>query len=270
MKELIPFVVVHKNHFINIDSVFDFFKNKRLDDKSSYIEEWSKEVYFDGTVKYTCCFNYNYKVTRNTKLENSDQEEIIINDILQARKESLIKYIDAYKNEKIWNDKLYNIDYETFLDRTGIDVYCIEPVNRESEVVYASCFHSDRNMQGIDQEQHIITTMMYLNDDYDNGEIEFFHEDNGIKRIVSYKPEKGDIITFPSFVPFFHAVRVPYGKDRYTIRTSWNGIFNDVVEINSFNFKEYMDKKMDILDATNENMKDKVDEYIYIDGKDFR
>jgi hypothetical protein len=69
------------------------------------------------------------------------------------------------------------------------------------------------------------TVTMYLNDDYDGGEIDFriFNERETEMRVVDgemvsttegeeipkivYKPQAGDIIIFPSRVPFYHGVR---------------------------------------------------------------
>jgi hypothetical protein len=62
-----------------------------------------------------------------------------------------------------------------------------------------------------------ITTTFYLNDTYDNGEICFKINDE----YISYKPQKGDVIVFPSSPPYYHAVRKASGSDRYMIRSFW-------------------------------------------------
>lgn len=62
-----------------------------------------------------------------------------------------------------------------------------------------------------------ITTTFYLNDNYLNGEICFKINDS----YISYKPTKGDVIVFPSSLPYHHAVRKSTGADRYMIRSFW-------------------------------------------------
>ena len=53
--------------------------------------------------------------------------------------------------------------------------------------------------------KQIITYTIYLNDDYEGGEIDFVDEEN--KKVFVYKPKKGDITVFPSGRPFWHGAR---------------------------------------------------------------
>jgi hypothetical protein len=83
-------------------------------------------------------------------------------------------------------------------------------------------FQGDEFKPGLKAEY---TVTMYLNEDYDGGEIDFriFHgretemrvsggemipttEQEEIPKVV-YRPQAGDIIIFPSRVPFYHGVR---------------------------------------------------------------
>jgi hypothetical protein len=67
-----------------------------------------------------------------------------------------------------------------------------------------------------------LTCTMYLNDDYEGGEISFKIKD----KTIDYKPKAGEIIVFPSGNPDFlceddvylHGVKKMYGEDRYLIR----------------------------------------------------
>ena len=75
--------------------------------------------------------------------------------------------------------------------------------NRE----YAIGWHTDR-FQGLDNSpgpKQILTATLYLNDDYEGGEIAFLKHDEKIPSVVVYKPKAGDITVFPSSSPFFHA-----------------------------------------------------------------
>ena len=80
-------------------------------------------------------------------------------------------------------------------------------------------FHSDTDPfdPGYPGEKLIITLTMYLNDDYEGGEIAFY--DPQTSKVFKYKPKAGDITIFPSFPPFYHGV-LPFDKgDRFLIRT---------------------------------------------------
>jgi hypothetical protein len=84
---------------------------------------------------------------------------------------------------------------------------------------YAMNYHTDfvqteKDMPG---NKFGITTTFYLNDNYLNGEICFKINDS----YISYKPTKGDVIVFPSSLPYHHAVRKSTGADRYMIRSFW-------------------------------------------------
>jgi predicted 2-oxoglutarate/Fe(II)-dependent dioxygenase YbiX len=68
----------------------------------------------------------------------------------------------------------------------------------------------------------ILTCTMYLNDDYEGGEISFKINDE----YLDYKPKAGDVLVFPSGHPNFlcendtylHGVKKIYKEDRYLIR----------------------------------------------------
>jgi hypothetical protein len=63
---------------------------------------------------------------------------------------------------------------------------------------------------------------MYLNDDYEGGEISFkvFKEDGTYSKI-EYKPQQGDVMVFPSGEPFFHGVKTVQSNNKYFLRTFW-------------------------------------------------
>lgn len=84
---------------------------------------------------------------------------------------------------------------------------------------YAMNYHTDfvQSESEIPGQKFGITTTFYLNDDYEDGEICFKINDH----YISHKPQKGDVIVFPSMPPYYHAVRKSNGNDRYMIRSFW-------------------------------------------------
>jgi len=70
---------------------------------------------------------------------------------------------------------------------------------------------SERDMPG---SKFQITCTMYINDDYDGGDIEFFVDGN----IINHKPKAGDILVFPSDEPYFHGVKTIYNGEKFFVR----------------------------------------------------
>jgi hypothetical protein len=66
---------------------------------------------------------------------------------------------------------------------------------------------------------------MYLNDDYDGGEVSFkvFQDESNdpdaeyVRHM--YKPESGDVTIFPSRAPYYHGVRSVHNGIKYFIRS---------------------------------------------------
>jgi hypothetical protein len=83
-------------------------------------------------------------------------------------------------------------------------------------------FHTDYQqerslMPGI---KHGITANLYINEDYDGGEVLFQVEPN--EEIISYKAKAGDFIVFPSGAPYYHGVKHVLDGEKYIIRSFWH------------------------------------------------
>lgn len=89
---------------------------------------------------------------------------------------------------------------------------------------YAMHVHTDfqqekRHARGL--KFNGVTCTMYLNDDYEGGEMVFRIQNCNEYDEVIYKPQAGDILVFPSKEPFFHGVKKMISGDRYFIRNFW-------------------------------------------------
>lgn len=74
-----------------------------------------------------------------------------------------------------------------------------------TDAEYAIGWHTDR-LQGLEYSpgpKPILTVTLYLNDDYEGGEIAFLKD--GAEKVIIYKPKAGDVVVFPSSNPFQHA-----------------------------------------------------------------
>ncbi len=79
-------------------------------------------------------------------------------------------------------------------------------------------YHTDTKYYDIDSrgDKLIVTVTMYLNDEYDGGEICFLDTVTG--KQYYYKPMPGDVTVFPSGEPYWHSVLPAYNAERYLAR----------------------------------------------------
>lgn len=82
-------------------------------------------------------------------------------------------------------------------------------------------FHSDNtDMEGnwSAWEKSKIVCLLYLNDDYEGGDLDFRDHD------IRIKPKAGQLVTFPGGIHNVHQVLVVKGKTRHTIGAFWDYI----------------------------------------------
>jgi len=70
--------------------------------------------------------------------------------------------------------------------------------------------------------KHWLTCNIYLNDNYEGGELSFkiFKTDSEYD-IVKYKPKAGDVLVFPSHQPYYHGVTKTTFGSKYFVRAFW-------------------------------------------------
>lgn len=74
--------------------------------------------------------------------------------------------------------------------------------------------HVDSN-DPTDFNHPIISGVLYLNDDYDGGEIHFPNQD------IQIKPSAGSIIIFPSYEPYLHHPQKILNGNKYMVPLFW-------------------------------------------------
>lgn len=79
-------------------------------------------------------------------------------------------------------------------------------------------YHTDTQYYDSDSRGNklIVTVTMYLNDEYDGGEICFLDASTG--KQYYYKPKPGDVTVFPSGEPYWHSVLPSYNAERFLLR----------------------------------------------------
>lgn len=102
-------------------------------------------------------------------------------------------------------------DYESMHE--GLDIGILCPMSISKYFVGSQMGkHTDTHD---DDQGKTISVVLYLNDDYTGGEIEF--EDQGIK----VKPSAGSMIAFPSRKPYYHASKPVLSGEKYIVPGFW-------------------------------------------------
>ena len=255
-KEILPYVVVYKNQFEDVNKTLELFNT--LNEDSNLISDFKFNDNAYGWATQTFMFSGLYKDFQGK--ENSD----IMNEIIKIRKETLDDYVKDNYNSDIWPvdlKKIYPFNEPSLHSHFSVIKTLYNPASKS---VRHPFFHLDAipNPTNEEDRNHIITTMIYLNDDYEFGEIKFYNKDKGF---VYYKPEAGDVIIFPSFYPFYHNPNMPIGKNRYAIRSSYDEfILNSLLPNNGVKFADYIDKKEYDLYKSGDTQVN------YINGKDLK
>jgi hypothetical protein len=152
------------------------------------------------------------------------------------------KINEFYPNTIQKGDPLYfektidNLFYETtklYLTENNIELsnwmylpWNVAKYYANSQHPYIMHHHTDfqRELSYAPGIKFAITAVVYLNDNYEGGEVDFRFVDNDInitKEDYTYKPGAGDIVVFLSGHPHYHGVRSVTSGEKYIIRTYW-------------------------------------------------
>lgn len=203
-------VWVFKNAIQDAENILEYFKNNR---------EWSDWYTFGKHAPGT-----HFAVTFDnfpTIEEWEDKKNSDPNDFSKR---------DCYEN-KI-NDLFYNCT-KLYIESNNIDLpnwgytgWNIAKYEQNTNDEFAMMYHTDfqRDIAYSPGFKFAVTCVMYLNDDYDGGEVLFRFLDDDlvtIKEDYDYKPSAGDIVVFMSGHPHYHGVRSISSGEKYMIRTYW-------------------------------------------------
>jgi hypothetical protein len=237
-KTIMPFVVLYKGLFDDFKEILNLLQNSK---KSKVLVEW--EPWYELGERTRFEFFNESDIAENEK-EHWMFQQKIYNTMIDAYKDYISDWtkpeiISKYKNtnpnlqedwSRVFGDFVTHWDIENFISNESNEGWQKSPVEvlkhdhtagRNLELAIG--YHLDAfNSKDAAGPKSIITGTVYLNDDYEGGEISFLNEFDS--SIINYKPKAGDFIIFPSAKPFFHAAQKVYGKDKYLIRNFllWN------------------------------------------------
>ena len=183
-------------------------------DNSAYLDKHGPqpEKRKDGSAIFTWAPWYTYGSRSiwgypngNEDVSNQAQGFRILTDaILKAHSD----YVKDYAETGEWP---YEISDWSIGDRDEHSVVLstleILRHKRNTDTKYTIGMHTDWHNHRADEPgpKQLLTYTIYLNDEYDGGEIDFIDESN--KHLIAYKPKRGDITVFPSGRPYWHGAR---------------------------------------------------------------
>lgn len=216
-----PGIVVYHNALETFNDVMDLHKQADVIKEKKYNLDPSRQW-----LRYGSITNLD-----GPWIPENDDEELIkqsktIKSIFQTYKLVIDDFLKSHFIKEDFPSFIENWDTQGELWFSGgltllkYDVKTKEYYENDSHGGHSRTmgFHTDRHHYDVDSRgpKLIITVTMYLNDDYDGGEICFF--DNSTGNQYSYKPKPGDVTVFPSGDPYFHSVLPAYNAERYLAR----------------------------------------------------
>jgi hypothetical protein len=153
--------------------------------------------------------------------------EYLLTEINNAFMESTKDFFESYSSSSGWPDFIKTWDRsDPAWSKSGISFLRYNPTNynfnpQTGKPGLAMDYHTDTHEFNADSpgNKFVVTATMYLNDNYDGGEVSFLDEESG--SVTDYKPKAGDVTVFPSGAPYYHGIKPIFGNERYLLRMFW-------------------------------------------------
>jgi hypothetical protein len=201
--EIYPKVHVYKNILENVEDLYSVMKESEATSEGKYfLKPWDQWAHF-GT--YTQTKN-ELECDDQTKASEMYIKEKKFADQVQKAYELALKHYVEKTNTELPEDWWFSgCSFSKYNDQ--IDVLS----NRMTMQYHTDHITSEKDMPG---EKFFITCTMYINDDYDGGDIEFYVD--GV--LSNHKPSAGDILIFPSTEPYYHGVKTISNGQKFLVR----------------------------------------------------
>lgn len=229
-KEIYPSIFVYNNVVQDPEKLYDLVARSESFSNGKYIfQDWVKWFVF-GTF---CSVVENLDI-KDVKARFFD-EEVFINElfIYEEITKATEKCVKDYCNRN--NVKVPENAYITapniakYIRSEWLDdeeMSSMYPAKNDAKELVMQ-FHTDYEIGKwfTKSRQFLLTANLYINDNYDGGEIFFLNKG----QIIPYKPKMGDLIVFPSGSPlypeypmrdpYFHGVGTVRGGEKYFTRS---------------------------------------------------
>lgn len=188
-QELAPGIVVYKNVIQNEFNIINKLENVLTSDKEY---KWKTATVGYGFKKpeYRDCLDFKFK---KQDIRRDDENSNILKDVWQDCYDSMYQAVSDYCYR-------YNL----------IELQYWEAMNF---IKYGTGQHFEEHTDHGFSYTATVSTVAYINDDYEGGELYFRLQD------ILYKPEAGDLIIFPSNFMYPHKAMPVTSGTKYSIVT---------------------------------------------------
>jgi 2OG-Fe(II) oxygenase superfamily len=217
-----PRIVVYKTSDLDVQSILSMAKySENHFEDNGLMGKWGDwAALWKG--KSAKANNKFYKIDESDNDVTISQKQTF-NKMRELYNNAICDYVEMFKDMDGWFSFIENWDLDgDYWKRAPYFDFLKYDVDQPDDLPdhpLAMNYHTDYNKQdeGSPIDKLVITATMYLNDDYEGGEISIY--DPVSKSAYNYKPKAGDITVFPSGMDYFHGVLPFSGEDRYLIRT---------------------------------------------------
>jgi hypothetical protein len=219
-----PKVVVYNNLLQKTDKIVEMLKeSKNATEDTYHLTPW---VDWKPMGNLMVINDDNWSLGEEPNEEKKYQEDLL-KEIYKAFSISTEDFFERYSSETGWPDfiKTFDRSYPAW-SSSRISFLRYDPTNynfdsHTGKPGLAMDYHTDTHEFNADApgKKFVVTATMYLNDDYDGGEVSFLDEESG--SVTDYKPKAGDVTVFPSGAPYYHGIKPIAGNERYLLRMFW-------------------------------------------------
>jgi len=235
--EIYPRIAVYNNLFKDSEKMYRIAKQLMDSSKENYFPE-AVDWYIYGKKAENAPIEFDRSATelvvKNHKpFDNLDQEDQYYFATELVRLFHLVNndYAKRYgialdnSDSSTINTKEYGDSKEWHFLGPAICMYDID-AGQVDEL--AMKYHTDYILEPMKSPGYkfVITTTIYLNDDYEGGDLDFMVDN----KLINYKPKRGDFVVFPSGHPdyltedgniYLHSVKKCYNNKKYFVRMFW-------------------------------------------------
>lgn len=253
-----PQIVIYKNIFDDSKNLINFVNSENC--IFGEWNNWFKQGYRKGPDE-----EYFPKID-NTDMPMQIKQKILIKKFFDIAKFIRKDYFTDYNQfNSIWPNFIKDWD-KVLIEPEGYDFDIfkwsfdkVSQVDLNIDNIMMPYHVDDWDREGnLSYKKNIVTINVYLNDDYEGGEICAY--DLNTNKSYTYKPSPGDAVVMPSHSPFYHAVKYFKEDDRYFMRTFFkydykgSGVYINKEEL-SLDTKNYVDKDLQTLSVSAEEIR---------------